>query len=326
MQKPITTLAMILLASSLGCGGVRPAAEDSQSATAEAPPAASAPSALAEAPPVASAPSATPAAAPSPAAEEAPKPSYRKLEIHSVKWSGGFVIITGATDLPDSADMRVTFDLAGRAPEETYIGVDGKFPVQGGRFEAKLEVPDRPEFAKGPYVAEVLFTPRGQPQAVVDLVGPDGEQLERGKQSYGLSFKSWKVTKTVDNFKVSTSSHSLPDPSRFAAGSPEQLVARVIQAWSRKDWGSMANLTQQSWRARSSNPQEDLQNNFELFIPFGSTDLHAEPGGGEMVTVVAILEGSIGATLHKKQVRINVIRENGTWGFNPVSMLRMTDL
>lgn len=302
-MKKLILLLLFVLTPCPGCGGSQTPAEEVPSPGVSSP--------------VAAAPSA-------PAQPPVPTRSFRKLEVSSVTQSGGTVIIKGTTDLPDSALVTVTFDVAGRAPTDTYIGVDERVPVESGRFEAKLDIPDRPEFRKGPYVVELLFTPKGQSPEVQSLVGPNGEHLERGEKTY--DFKVWNVTREVKNLKVATSAHSLPDPEAFPKGSPQQLMAKVLLAWSRKDWGAMADLTQDSWRARQREPEEFLKSSFEIFVPFGANDLRVDDPTSEAVRVSVVVHGAIGPSVQKKRLEVMVIRENGRWGFNPISMLRMTDL
>ena len=123
---------------------------------------------------------------------------FSKIEIRSVSYSNGQVRVEGSTDLPDGALVNVDFDIAGSPDSEADDAVSVNTEVYGGAFAASIEPPRTPAFARGPYVVDVLFSPRAQRADVLRSVGANGEYLrgEHVRETFG--FKVIEVSKQVD--------------------------------------------------------------------------------------------------------------------------------
>jgi len=119
---------------------------------------------------------------------------FSRLEITTVTAGDGLVRITGTTDLPDGALLVVDFDLAG-SEAESETAVSEQTTVTAGAFSAVIEPPDTPEFDTGPYTVTVLFSPRIQPEHVLDLVGADGEQLAGPLAQETFGFRVLETTR-----------------------------------------------------------------------------------------------------------------------------------
>lgn len=246
---------------------------------------------------------------------------FKLLKVTSTKVEGGQLTVRGATDLPDGSRIHITLDLADYDPKATYIGSDIDVNSAAGKFEGKIPIPARPEFRTGPYVVETMFTPKGQAQSVLDAVGVDGERLA-GRPSR-LPFKVMESSLKLKKLDFKVKSATIPRPDQFAAGSPERLYIDVVTAWSKRDWTTMANRSQKSWRLHESNPSELIKAQFDLFVPFGVVgQLKQEPGPlSNMKKITATLEGAIGSSVQKRRVQMNIVMESGEWGWNPTSAL-----
>lgn len=252
---------------------------------------------------------------------------FKLLKVTSTKVRGQELVVSGVTDLPDGSRISVTLNPADYPPDATFIGSDIDVNAAGGKFEGTLPIPQRPEFQKGPYVIETMFTPKRQAQSVLDAVGQDGERLAVPKKpDYNFKIMETELRLTKLDFKVKSA--SIPSRDKYPAGSPERLYIDVVTAWNKKDWAKMAAITQTTWRRGESDPKGMVEAQFELFHPIGIvSSLERSPGAlSNMQVITATLEGSIGSRIHKRRVPMNIVKEGGTWGWNPTSALRQEEV
>ncbi len=288
-------------------------------------------------------PTATNAAATTPANDADPSPTenegpYSSLEIVEVATEGERVSISGKTDLPDDASVNVTFDVWGRSEDDLYIGVDGDATVSGGTFGIALDIPQRDEFVDGPYEVSLLFTPRGQLDRVVQLVGADGENLtgEFVRESI-VGFNLLELVERIDELGVSVEppSYTFEQPSDFPPGSAERTLAEYVLAWKNQDWSGMADLAQKTWLSDESDPTASLEAayGFKTLLGFEVTSLDAASDVTGEVTFVVQYE-AITNEIATVQITAKVIKESapfttsaqGEWGVNPISALAETDV
>ena len=138
-----------------------------------------------------------------------------------------------------------------------------------------------------------MFTPKNQTQAVIDLVGKNGERLAVKPSGYPFKFMESSLRLKKLDFKIKMA--SIPSRDEFTSGGPERVYIDVVTAWSKKDWIKMANLSQKTWRQHESDPTKSVKAQFEHFIPFGVVgQLHQAPGAlSNMKVVTATLELSL---------------------------------
>ncbi len=149
------------------------------------------------------------------------KKEISRLSIIEVSQESGKILILGETDLPTDSILSISFDIAGRSEDKPYIGIDGQAEVNNGEFSVELPTPNHPEFANGSYVVEVMFTPKGQPENIINQVGGKGERLIGEHVTGGFGFNIMKTTKEVNmNLTLSTGK---PKPFRES----EELVEYV---------------------------------------------------------------------------------------------------
>lgn len=252
---------------------------------------------------------------------------FQKLSVDSVTARGGKVGIIGSTDLPDGALVNVTFTLPNRRPDDLYIGSDTKATVTNGAFEALLDFPQLPEFKQGPYLVELMFTPMGQNDSVTDAVGTAGERLAKGK-SDGTPFKTWEISREIAALaapKLPTFA-KMPAAGDFPEASAEKCFVQMANAWSNEDWDGMAALTTDDWRAQHDDAADWLRDSFAI-VPFGLVDIKSEPrGDSNMTFVTGTFHSKKADGIRRTQIKINMIFENGRWGWNPDSAGRRVDL
>lgn len=262
---------------------------------------------------------------------------YSILEITEVAGNEDQVTISGRTDLPDGATISVTFDVWGRSPDDLYIGVDGGATVSEGAFAITLAVPQRDEFIEGPYEVSLLFTPRGQSDQVIRLVGTDGENLAGDQVSERFGFNTLKLAARFDdlNLSIEPPSYRFQQPSEFPQGSAERAVAEYVLAWKNQDWSRMAELAQKTWLSDEPDPTGVLEAWYDFNILLGF----------EMIGVVAVSDVTSDVTfvvryeaftneVETKQITARVIKETapftpseeGDWGVNPISALAEEDV
>lgn len=262
--------------------------------------------------------------------------AYSVLEIEDVSVSGTSVSISGLTDLPTGASLTVGFDVSGRSGSDRYIGVDERTTVSNRRFAVTLEVPQRDEFATGPYEVSVLFTPRGQDDSVLALVGKDGERLMGNLVDDVLGFKTMEVVQTMDlQLSVSPPSYVFQQASEFPQGSPERALAEYVAAWRDQDWQKMVSRAQITWVDADSDPAGTLEAfyDFKDLMGFEVTMIAAVSEVTTDVTFVVHYEAFTNE-VEKKEITARVIKETapfetstqGQWGVNPISTLSETDV
>ncbi len=167
------------------------------------------------------------------------KASYGVLAIDSVKQIGTKAEIKGSTDLPDDSVIAATIELYVKDPNATYVGNDGKATVKDGKWQTTIEFPKVADFAKGPHDATALFTPRSQSEAVLALVGKDGEKLKGKGVRKTMGFNLIEATKRV-KLTVSKTKTSIPNPDKYSSSDPRHAVALMLQRWKSEDWNTLA--------------------------------------------------------------------------------------
>ncbi|MBA7490112.1 hypothetical protein ES702_00646 [subsurface metagenome] len=270
-----------------------------------------------------------PDATPSPVVEQEKPKEFSKLEITDVVYEDDKIRVSGITDLPDGSQLSVDFDVAGRAGTATYIGVSVKVKVESSKFTATLTPPNRPEFARGPYVVEVMFTPRAQSDVVLKLVGKDGEHLEGDKvrESYGI--KIMETSRQMD-LQLRITSYPMVSASSYSADSPERAFVEFLISWREKDWSRMAQFTQKTWNSKEKNPAEFLDVWYELKDLLGAEIIKKSTVSDVTVDITATVYYAVGSKIETKKITARVIREvaaytpspKGEWGVNPISTLR----
>jgi len=99
-------------------------------------------------------------------------------------------------------------------------------------------------------------------------------------------------------------------------------LTRVIFAWGEQDYAGMLELAQPSWRAWAPNPEATM-GWFRRFTPAKIVAMvKADMRSENLRTVLVTLEDAEGKRL---RVRVNMLREDGRWWYNPVSALRWED-
>lgn len=260
--------------------------------------------------------------------QEKPK-KFSKLEITEVVYEDDKVRVTGTTDLPDGSQLNVNFDVAGRAATATYIGVSVKAKVESSKFTATLTPPNRPEFARGPYVVEVMFTPRAQSDVVLKLVGKDGEHLEGDEVRESYDFEILETSRQMD-LQLRITSYPMVSTSTHSADSPERAFVEFLISWREKDWSRMAKFTQKTWNSKEKNPAEVLDAWYGLKDLLGAEIIKKSTVSDVTVDITATVYYAVGSKIETKKITGRVIREiiayvpspRGKWGVNPISTLR----
>jgi hypothetical protein len=221
--------------------------------------------------------------------------------------------------------LSVTFDVAGRSERATYIGVDTRVAVKDGKFGAQLIPPNRPEFALGEYVVEVLFTPRGQSEDVLSIVGVDGENLKNGGDSL-MGFRTLEVSKPV-SLELTIAPYPMESPASYPGDSPQRAVAEFLGCWQQEDWNRMVSLTQKTWRQGESNPAQALEWQYGFMDLLGARIEGTTARSDVMVEIRVTLYYALGAEIRTGMLRLMVLWESaaytpstsGDWGVEPIA-------
>lgn len=254
---------------------------------------------------------------------------YSQLDITSVTSDNNKITIKGTTDLPPKSSLIVGIEIAGLKPDDKFVGANTSAQVSDGKFSAIMDAPTNPAFAKGPYVASALFTPKGQEQSVLNCVGVNGEYLA-GEHLRSENWNMLEVEVTIDslNFNIRTE-YPMVNVTDYPFHSAERALAEFLISWQDEDWERMASFTQKTWRYREDNPAD------MMWAWFGFMELQ----GAEINNIVRISETTIdisftiyyliGNNIKSETKVARVICEtgpytpdtSGEWGVNPISVL-----
>ena len=268
--------------------------------------------------------------------QQLPERLFSSLTITNVSVSDGEVTISGNTDLPNGATLIVDFDVWGRSGSDLYVGVNKKTIISNGGFKEVLSIPQREEFKKGPYEVSILFTPRGQSDKIIQIVGKDGENLEGELIDDSGTFKTMKLVEKKDlQLTITPPSYIFQQPSEFSQGSAERTLSEYMLAWKNQDWDKMASFAQKTWLNNETDPAGLLEAwyDFKTLKGFEITNVKKVSNVTTDITCIVQYE-AVTNQISKKQITARVIKETaaytpneqGQWGVNPTSAIREIDI
>ena len=233
-----------------------------------------------------------------------------KLQIIDTIYENGKVKITGRTDLPDGSNITVDFNVAGRSGSDTYIGVSTKAVVSNEGFHAELSPPNRSEYKNGPYVVEAMFTPRGQIDNVLGIVGKNGENLtgEQVRETLG-GFKILEIIKEVIIKLDIDPNYPMVRVEDYSMGSPEKVLSEFLLSWKSKNWTRMVKYTQITWRNNERKPEEVLDAWFDFKDLIGAKIIHKSVVSNVVVDITVEIYYTISADVETKKITARIIRE-----------------
>ena len=178
---------------------------------------------------------------------------YFSLEIVDIDYIDDKILVTGTTNLPEGSNLSISLDVAGSPETSAPIGVTRGTEVINGKFSTELEPPNHPEFI-GPYIVDALFTPRGQSEPVLKLVGKDGEFLKGDNVQESFTYNVIRVSQEVEiELKISSEkSQSLieSDKLKVYVDSLKSIFDSINQKYSEQknnydkfEWASFVNET-----------------------------------------------------------------------------------
>lgn len=261
---------------------------------------------------------------------------FSSMMITDVNVSDGEVTISGNTDLPNNATLFVGFNVWGSSGSDLYIGVNKKTIVSNSEFKAVLSIPQREEFKEGPYEVSVSFTPRGQSDKIIQIVGKDGENLEGEFVDDSRTFKTMRLVEKKElQLTIVLPSYTFQQPSEFPQGSAERTLAEYISAWKNQDWDEMISFAQKTWLSKETDPVGLLEAwyDFKTLKGFKITNVKKVSNVTTDVTCIVQYEAMTNQ-ISKKQIIARVIKETaaytpneqGQWGVNPISAIREIDI
>lgn len=198
--------------------------------------------------------------------------TYSKLDIDNIQASNGKIIMNGSTDLPDGSKIAVSFDVANQ--KNLSISTDAE--VNKGAFSASLAYPDKAAYANGPYEVNYIFTPSGQSNDVLEMVGKNGENLSGSNMKTNNDLKI-NMLETSENPKLSLQV-STPVATQNVVSKPTTTSAESSSAPAAPVEDSKAVSTQPTEQNQSVNFSASVDNS----SPTDNTRIHltvSGPGG-----------------------------------------------
>ncbi|HLT57848.1 MAG TPA: hypothetical protein VKZ69_03630 [Limnochordales bacterium] len=195
--------------------------------------------------------------------------TYGELSIDDVSVSNGQIVVSGATDLPNGAELLVSL----QKDEEPRFLAQAKALVSEGRYSATFTHPDRPDLARATFDVSVSFHPRSQPDAIKATVGENGEQLAGSLVQDGLIGRYLTLSRQETLEIPVRTEYTFLSPDEFRTGSPEHVLASFLAAWKAHDFQTMTQLVLNSWRQREEDPSGLLAAWYEFKHPFEARDM-----------------------------------------------------
>lgn len=267
-----------------------------------------------------------PAGAPQAAETRPVSQGYGSLSIHDVSVRDGQVAVSGATDLPDGAELVVSLQKV----EAPRFRAEASTVVTAGRYAVAFGFPDRPDLADATFEVSVAFYPQRQSEAIKAAVGESGQQLTGQLVMEGILGRYLNVSRQETLRLPVRTDYTYVSPDQYETGSPEHVLASFLASWKEHDFDRMAGLTLNSWRQREADPPSVLAASYDFKYPFEARDLKVS----SVSDVRAELEATVSYTSTLRSapttVRITALlfkedasgaaNPQGRWLVSPVSI------
>jgi len=116
-------------------------------------------------------------------------------------------------------------------------------------------------------------------------------------------------------------------PERYSEGSPERKYAEFVYAWQQRDFHAMAGCCQESFFNNHDAPQDVMFNYFGLYRINKLICIDPVEREDDLPDIFYDVKALIEFVFNKKKMRkrmtARLVKENGEWGVNPLSALRM---
>lgn len=195
--------------------------------------------------------------------------TYGELSIDDVSVSNGQIVVSGATDLPNGAELLVSL----QKDEEPRFLAQAKALVSEGRYSATFTHPDRPDLARATFDVSVSFHPRSQPDAIKATVGENGEQLAGSLVEEGIAGRYLSISRVETLDLPVRTDYSFVSPDDYPVGSPEHTLASFLAAWREHDFEGMTRLAIHSWR-QQEDPVGVMAAWYDFKYPFEAKELN----------------------------------------------------
>ena len=136
--------------------------------------------------------------------------------------------------------------------------------------------------------------------------------IEKDKQELQKEQSKLKTIKPFINIK------------KLTPNTPKYIIAGFITTWQYKDFKAMVNYTQASWRDRQNSPASDLKNSFEYktLISAKIENIEKRTNDFYVATIAIKYKNSFNDKITEVKITPTIIKENGKFGFNPISAIR----
>ena len=155
---------------------------------------------------------------------------------------------------------------------------------------------------------------------------------EKYKLAYDEMTETWREKKFIeeDKQKLQKEQNKLKtikpfiDIKKLIPNTPKYVIAGFITTWQYKDFKDMVKYTQSSWKDRQSSPIGDLKNSFEYKTLLGAKIENIEKRTDDfyVATIAIKYKNAFNDKVVEVKITPTIIKENGKFGFNPISAIR----
>jgi hypothetical protein len=155
---------------------------------------------------------------------------------------------------------------------------------------------------------------------------------EKYKLAYDEMTETWREKKFIeedkkelqakqDNLKQTKPFINMKD---FDLNTPKYIIAGFITTWQYKDFKEMVQYTQKSWRDRENSPAGYLLNSFEYktLIDAKIENIEKRTDDFYVATISIKYKNSFNNKETIAKITPTIIKEDGKFGFNPISAIR----
>ncbi len=155
---------------------------------------------------------------------------------------------------------------------------------------------------------------------------------EKYKLAYDEMTETWREKKFIEEDKQELQQEQSKlkttkpfiDIKQLTPNTPKYIIAGFVTTWQYKDFKAMVKYTQSSWRDRQNSPAGDLKNSFEYktLINAKIENIEKRTNDFYVATIAIKYKNSFNDKVTEVKITPTIIKENGQFGFNPISAIR----
>lgn len=250
--------------------------------------------------------------------------SYKDSQDYGKSSESRTLSIEGETNLPENTNIKIEISsFIPSTKEEDANDTYGTVEVKDGKFELKLKPWNVPQT-----VSFRVFKD-DQPSQVLKIIGESGDKMKVQDENKGeyssICFFREKVNineQLITSLKSGKAIEYKFQTDKDYSHPSEKALANFVNAWKKENWSEMVQYTQKS-QNETANSLENMFGNTEVV---GFEIINKTKNPDDYVKDWYSIEFKVNIKpmishkgIQTKNIKANVINENGHWGVNATS-------